>query len=75
MSRPALLVGLAVLLAASQSGCATGLFGGASRQPRDEALEACVQEVPAESVPYADAFSACMERRGWVYSGTSGPRR
>jgi hypothetical protein len=59
----------------SQSGCATGWFGDAPHPSREKALSDCLKEVPPEAVPYADAFSACMEERGWVYTGTAGPRK
>ena len=63
-----------VLVMSSSLGCATGLFGS-SGQSREQAIRACTEAVPADAVPYADAFSACMEERGFVYTGTSGPRQ
>ncbi len=67
---------LVALVAATSSsfGCATGLFGS-SQDDRKQAIRACTQEVPADAVPYGDAIAACMEKRGYVYTGASGPRR
>ena len=68
------LVLCAAILALPQLGCATGLF--ASDPPtREQAIRECSNEVPADAVPYVDAFSACMEQRGWAYSGPVGPRQ
>jgi hypothetical protein len=48
-------------------GCATGIFGDGPSKSREDAIADCTQKVPAETVPYADAFAECMERHGWVY--------
>jgi hypothetical protein len=64
----------ALVLLLSVTGCAT-LFGTSPRQSREEAIAACRDAVPAEAVPYADAFADCMEARGWAYTGATGPRQ
>ena len=55
-------------------GCAMPIFGS-SKPTRERAIANCTERVPADAVPYADAFSACMEEQGWTYSGTVGPRQ
>ena len=49
-------------------GCATGVFGNGPSRSREDAISACVESVPAEAVPYADVFAACMEGYGWTHS-------
>lgn len=63
---------LAAFVCLAGSGCATSLFS--RTDSREAAIRACSKEVPPDAVPYADAFSACMERHGWVYTGLAGPR-
>ncbi|MFP6624661.1 MAG: hypothetical protein VCC20_14365 [Myxococcota bacterium] len=53
-------------------GCAS--LGGGPSQSRADAISACLEAVPAETVPYADAFASCMEARGWVYRAVSATR-
>ena len=61
----------AVLAAASLAlGCAT-VFGSGPSKSREDAIAACVEAVPADSVPYGDAFAACMEEYGWVHRSAS----
>jgi len=64
---------VALVLVLAQAACATGLFARTQRS-REQAIRTCAADVPADAVPYADAFSACMEERGFVYTGTTGPR-
>lgn len=72
--RPRATIVSVMLLAVASAGCATGLFGD-SKEGRKQAIRECTQQVPADAVPYADAFSTCMEQHGYVYTGASGPRR
>ncbi len=65
---------LVLLACGGVVGCATGPFARAPKSP-EKAIRACSAEVPADAVPYADVFSECMERRGFVYRGTAGPRQ
>lgn len=58
-------IAIAALLV--QASCATGLFSDGPSKSREDAIAACVESVPAETVPYADAFAACMESYGWVH--------
>jgi len=60
-----------VLIPLFAVGCATFGRSGASKS-RQQAIAACVDAVPAETVPFAEAFAACMESHGWVYSSKSG---
>ena len=53
------------------AGCAS--LGDHPRESRQEATAACIEAVPAESVPYADRIADCMEARGWVYTGSADP--
>lgn len=53
-------------LASLGLGCAS-VFGMGPSKSREEAIAACVEAVPAETVPFGDAFAACMEEHGWVY--------
>ena len=70
--RRAASASISMLLLAS--GCATGIFRNGPEHSREEAIESCMEKVPAEAVPYADAFAECMEARGWVYRPPAGPR-
>jgi hypothetical protein len=64
---------VALVLALAQASCATDLFARTPRS-REQAIRTCASDVPADAVPYADAFLACMDERGFVYTGTTGPR-
>jgi len=71
MARRAAVLTTLIVAASTALGCAT--LAGGPRQSREEAIAACVAAVPAETVPFADAFAACMEERGWVYAAVSAP--
>ena len=60
-----------VLIALGVAGCAAFGPSGASKS-RQQAIAACVEAVPAETVPFAETFAACMESYGWAYKSTSG---
>lgn len=64
---------LAALAALAAGGCATSILPRKT-DSREEAIRACTEEVPPDAVPFADAFAECMERRGWTYQGSTGPR-
>ncbi len=61
---------MALAVTSLAAGCAT-LFGGGPSKSREDAIAACVEAVPTESVPYGDAFAACMEEYGWVHQSAS----
>ena len=64
---------LVVLLGVGLTACASGPFARRADTPA-EALEHCIAETPAEEPLFADAFSACMERQGFVYASSPRPR-
>ena len=63
-----------VLIALVAAGCAALGQSGASKS-RQQAIAACVEAVPAETVPFAETFAACMESYGWAYKSKSGASR
>lgn len=63
-----------VLIALGAAGCAALGPSGPSKS-RPQAIAACVEAVPAETVPFAESFAACMESHGWVYQSKSAASR
>ena len=70
MVRRAALVPIVLVVPAIALGCAT-LFGDGPSKSRQDAIAACIEAVPAETVAYSDAFAACMEGYGWVHQSVS----
>ena len=70
MLRRVVLVPIVLAVASLTLGCPTLLGGGPSKS-REEAIAACVEAIPAESVLYGDEFAACMEGYGWVHRSQS----
>ncbi len=66
----AILFVLFGLFGIGATGCANSPFGR-GRPSREAAIAHCIETTPAESVPYADRFAACMEEQGWVYTAPS----
>jgi hypothetical protein len=62
---------MALLLAACSAACATGPFSLGRRATPAEAIARCIESTPAEQVMFADAFSACMEKQGWVHASNA----
>ncbi len=61
---------LVLMVTSLALGCAT-LFGGGPSKSREDAIAACIEAIPAETVLYGDAFAACMEDYGWVHQSAS----
>jgi hypothetical protein len=72
MARRAAVLAIVFVTASLALGCAT--FSGGPSQSRADAISACLEAVPAETVLYPDSFAACMEERGWVYRAVSATR-
>jgi hypothetical protein len=65
-----------VLILVASTLCALGcarIVGKSARTSRQEAIDACIEAVPRDTVPFGDAFAACMESYGWVYRSGSAP--